>query len=92
MVYILMLSLIFTVVGILKNKRFEYKKNIGLSILVYATIFRFMLADMGSDGSGNVVFSGNISFDGELLMPLIYLSYVIMLIGLLIYIYDDAIQ
>lgn len=92
MIYVVLISLIFTGIGIAKNKHFKYKKSIGLALLVYATIFRFMLLDSGSDGAGNAIFSGGITFSGDLLTPFAITCYLVMLLGLLIYIYSDAIE
>ena len=92
MIYILLISMLFTGIGIAKNRTFEYKKPIGLALMVYAAIFRFMLLDTGSDGAGNATLSGGITFSGDLLTPFAITCYFVMLLGLLIYIYSDAIE
>ena len=78
MIYVLLISLIFTGIGIAKNRKFEYKKHIGLALLVYAAIFRFMLLDTGSDGAGNAIFSGGITFSDDLMTPFVITSYLVM--------------
>lgn len=90
MIYIILISLIFTGIGIAKNKKYHYKKMMGVALWVYATLFRFMLLDSGSDGSGNVIFSGGFTFSRDHLTFFTTATYILMLLGLLIFIYSEA--
>ena len=90
MIYIVLISMIFTVIGIVKNKNFEYRKSFSIALIVYSVVIRFMLFDVWSDGNGNMVFSGGILLTNSAVTALTIITYLGMIIGMEILLFSLA--
>lgn len=78
MIYAILISLIFVIIGIRKNKLYEYQKVTSFAIIVYSILFRFMLLD------------GRITIYSDYYGTLIYITYIAMLIGTITFIFSYA--
>ncbi len=82
MIYIVLISLIFTIIAILKNRYFEYHKQISIAVIVYSIVIKLILLDSIPDGLGFHVLSGGIKLSSEGVQVLSNLSYLCILIGM----------
>lgn len=78
LIYTILISLIFVIIGIRKNKLYEYQKVTSFAIIVYAILIRFMLLD------------GGITIYSDHYGTLIYITYIAMLIGIITLIFSYA--
>lgn len=80
MIYAVFISLIFVIIGISKNKLYEYQKVISFAIIMYSIIFRFMLSD------------GKLAIPADTVGTLINITYFTILIGIITYVFSYARQ
>lgn len=92
MIYAVLISLIFVIIGIIKNKMYEYQKVISFAIIVYSILLRFMLFDAENRKfeDGTVLFSGGFILSYEQMGLLANITYFGMLIGVIALIHSYA--
>ena len=90
LIYIVLISIIFTIIAIIRSKNYEYKKSFSIALIIYSIIIRFMLLDVGSDSNGNLIFSGGIILSNHSATILTVITYLGMIIGMEILLFSIA--